>query len=166
MTKTEILQIITGFLGSCGFAVLFNIRGKRLAGAAIGGLLSWALFVLLGYWIASEPLRYFIVSVTMSAYSEILARLLRTPTTTFIMTALVPLIPGGSLYYTMAHALSGEWTDFSGRAIYTAQLAVALALGIVLTAAVMRFFVRPIHRKRESKNDKSTDKTVSADGNQ
>ena len=146
MTKTEIVQIITGFLGSCGFAVLFNIRGKRLAGAAIGGLLSWTLFVLLGYGIDSEPIRYFIVSVTMSVYSEILARILRTPTTTFIMTVLVPLIPGGSLYYTMAHALGGEWADFSGRAVYTAQLAVALALGIVLTAAVMRLVGRPLHK--------------------
>lgn len=153
MTKTEIIQIITGFLGSCGFAILFNIRGKRLAGAAIGGLLSWTLFVLLGNFLASEPLRYFIVSVTMSVYSEILARVLRTPTTTFIMTVLVPLIPGGSLYYTMSHALSGEWSDFSGRALYTAQLAVALALGIVLTAAVMRFFVHPLQMNKTEKEE-------------
>ena len=153
MMQTEWIQILTGFLGTCGFAVLFNIRGKRFIWAVLGGLLSWMLFVLLGYIMESEPLRYFIVSLTMSAYSEILARLLRTPTTTFIMTVLIPLIPGGSLYYTMAHALSGEWTDFSGRALYTAQLAVALALGIVLAAAIMRFFVRPRRLKLSDKEE-------------
>ena len=156
MTQSEWIQIITGFFGSCGFAVLFNIRGRRFIWASLGGLLSWMMFVLLGYGIAGEPLRYFIVSVTMSAYAEILARLLHTPTTTFIMTVLIPLIPGGSLYYTMAHALGGEWADFSGKALYTAQLAVALALGIVLTAAVLRFVVRPLHAgsKRHADTDK------------
>ena len=154
MTQTEWIQIITGFLGSCGFAVLFNIRGRRFVWAALGGLLSWMLFVVLGYVIEGEPLRYFIVSVTMSAYAEVLARLHHTPTTTFIMTTLIPLIPGGSLYYTMAHALGGQWTAFSGKALYTAQLAVALALGIVMTAAVMRFVVRPLRADSKRHADK------------
>ena len=44
MSLTEIIQIITGFIGSLGFAVLFNIRGKRLIAAAFGGFLSWTLF--------------------------------------------------------------------------------------------------------------------------
>ena len=37
MTKTEILQILSGFAGSIGFCILFNIRGKRFVATAIGG---------------------------------------------------------------------------------------------------------------------------------
>ena len=44
MTQTEMIQILTGFIGSMGFAVLFNVRRIRLVAATAGGLLSWLLF--------------------------------------------------------------------------------------------------------------------------
>ncbi len=142
MTHVEIIQIITGFLGSLGFAVLFNVRGKKLIFAALGGLFSWAMFILLGLLIKNEPIRYFIVAVSISLYAEIMARILRTPTTTFIMTALIPLIPGSSLYYTMAYALESDLTRFLDKGIYTLQLALALALGVILTSAATKTFFR------------------------
>lgn len=137
MTQAELLQIITGFLGTLGFSVLFNIKGKRLLMAAFGGFLSWALFVLLGNIITSEPIRYFIVSVSISIYAEVMARILRTPTTTILMTALIPLVPGASLYYTMAYALGSDVGRFAEKAINTLKLAGALALGIVVTTMVV-----------------------------
>lgn len=144
MTQTEIIQILSGFIGSIGFAVLFNIRKKRLAAAAIGGLLSWLLFVVLGAYIASEPLRYFIVALVISAYAEIMARLLKSPTTTFITTSLIPLIPGGSLYYTMTHIFQGNMETFLQKAIYTLQLTAALALGIIVSTALAKIFYREL----------------------
>ena len=137
MSKTEIIQIITGFIGSFGFALLFNIRGKRLAAATTGGFLSWLLFVLLDGAVGNEVIRYFLVAVLISLYAEIMARVLRTPTTTFITTSLVPLIPGGSLYYTMAYALESNQPLFFERALYTLQLGGTLALGIIVTTALV-----------------------------
>lgn len=138
MTQTEILQIVTGFLGTLGFSFLFNIKGKRLFAAAFGGFLSWALFVLLGNVMESEPLRYFIVAMLLSIYAEVMARVLKTPTTTMLMTCLIPLVPGGSLYYTMAYALGSDMNRFLQKAISTLQLAGALALGIVVATAIVR----------------------------
>ena len=140
MTQTELIQIFMGFLGTFGFSILFNIRGKRLAMAAFGGFLSWALFVLLGNVIESEPVRYFLVSGAISLYAEIMARMFKTPTTTVLMTALIPLVPGASLYYTMAYALENDLEKFLSKAVYTLQLAGALALGIVITTMVVRSF--------------------------
>lgn len=149
MTKSEIIQIITGFIGSFGFAILFNIRGKKLIVSSLGGLLSWTLFVLLGYLsIESEPIRYFIVAATISLYAEIMARIFRTPTTTFIITSLIPLIPGGSLYYTMAYAFDSDLNRFLEKGLYTLQLAVALALGILVVGAVMQVFMKLMPSKK------------------
>ena len=141
MTQNEIVQIITGALGSIGFAILFNIRGKRLVAAAVGGLISWLLFVVLNEYISSEPVCYFLVALAISAYSDVLARVLKTPTTTFITTALIPLIPGGSLYYTMAYAFHGDLETFLQKAIYTLQLASALALGIIVSTTLARILL-------------------------
>ena len=106
----------------------------------MGGLLSWTLFVLLDNIIASDPVNYIIVSMLTAMYAEIMARVLKTPTTTFITTSLVPLIPGGSLYYTMAYAFESDMTKFLDKAIYTLELAAALALGIIVTTSMVSIF--------------------------
>ncbi len=151
MTNTEILQIFTGFIGSFGFAILFNIRGKKLLMAALGGFLSWAIFVLVGYCgVENEPIRYFMVAAAITAYAELMARLYKTPTTTFIMTALIPLIPGSSLYYTMVYAFNSNLERFIDKAIYTLQLSVSLALGIMLAGALAKIILRQNARKKSS----------------
>lgn len=148
MTQSEIIQILAGFVGSIGFAILFNIRGKRLLAAGIGGLFSWLLFVILSKYITSEPVDYFIVALVISVYAEVMARVLKTPTTIFITTSLIPLIPGGSLYYTMAYAFQGDLDTFLYKAVYTLQLASALALGIIVSATLTKVVYRFINRRR------------------
>ena len=147
MTQTEIIQILAGFVGSIGFAILFNIRGKRLITAAIGGLFSWLLFVVLSKYIESEPVVYFIIACVVSTYAEIMARVLKTPTTTFITISLIPLIPGGSLYYTMIYAFQGDLNTFLPKAIYTMQLASALAVGVIVSTSVARIFNKVFFNK-------------------
>ena len=142
MNSIELTQILAGFIGTMGFAVLFNIRGKRFLFASLGGLLSWLLFLLFSRVIPSEPICYFFVAVLISAYAEIMARILKTPTTTFVTTSLVPLIPGGSLYYTMAYAFESDMEHFLDKGIYTLELASALALGIIIASATTRTLIK------------------------
>ena len=146
--RYEMIQILTGSIGSLCFGILFNLKGKRLLAGAIGGLLSWGIFVVLSELIASEALNYFIVSVLISIYAEIVAKQVKTPTTPIITTALIPLIPGGSLYYTVASAFDSSFGVFSQKAIYTLKLATSLALGMILVLAVWRFLGSRGNKKR------------------
>ncbi len=149
MTLNEVIQVLMGFIGSAGFAILLNIRGKKFIFASLGGLLSWFLFVLFSKFIPSEPVCYLIVSILISIYAEVLARVLKTPTTSFIIISLIPLIPGSSLYYTMANAFAGDMESFLSKGIITIELAAALALGIILVSAITDFIVKikTPHRK-------------------
>ena len=153
MTLVECMQIVTGVVGSLGFSVLFNIKGSKLAAIAIGSGMGWLLFLLLNHGLHSEPLAYFIVALVISLYAEIAARVLKAPTTIFITPSLMPLIPGASLYYTMTYALDRDTSRFLGKAIDTLALASALALGVILSAIVMRlitkiFLTKPIHHQK------------------
>ncbi len=139
---TELNLIIGGSLGALAFAFLFNIKGKRLLGAVIGGILCCSLYAMLGLFMDSEPAICFIVSMAISIYSEILSRVLKSPTTTFIIPSLIPLVPGGSLYYTMSSAFDGDFDLFLSNAISTLLLALALALGVCVTVAGTRFVMR------------------------
>jgi len=129
------MQTITGFTGSIGFAILFNIRGKKMLFASLGGLICYIVFIAAGFITASEPTCCFFAAAAISIYSEVLARVLKTPTTTFLMTALVPLIPGGALYRTVKFAFEGNRNAASQNGIYTMQIACALAIGIIVIAS-------------------------------
>ena len=134
-----LLQVVMAFFGTIGFGMLFRSRGKKLLLAGLGGMLAWALFLVLGRWIESEPIRYFIVSVVISIYAEILARICKTPAGTFGILSLVPLVPGGGLYYSADYALSGDMQAFAVKALSTLSLTAMLSVGIVLVAAFAKF---------------------------
>ncbi len=142
MTFHEIIQLSASLVGSLCFGILFNLRGKKLVISAVGGLFSWGLFLLLGRFVTSEPMNYFIVAAILTLYSEIMARVLKTPATPLITTALIPLIPGGALYYTMAYTFSSDWQQFWERAVSTLKLASALALGIIIVTAFVQLFFK------------------------
>lgn len=147
MTSAELIQIAAGLIGSLCFGVLFNIRGKKLIAAALGGFLSWGLFLLLSRIIFSEPINYFIVAAVVSMYSEIMARILKTPATPIVTTALIPLIPGGSLYYTMAYVFESDFSKFLEKALSTLKLASALALGIIVVTAISQLLFRKVRTR-------------------
>jgi uncharacterized membrane protein YjjB (DUF3815 family) len=65
-----------------------------------------------------------------------MARIMKTPTTLFVVPATIPLIPGGSLYTTMRLAVQGYSALSMRQGIYTAQLAGAIAGGIIVAMAV------------------------------
>ena len=147
-----VIEIAASFFGTLGFGVLFNIRGKKLIVGAIGGLLSWALFLGLGYIFKGEAFRYFLVAIATTVYSEIMARKLKTPASTFCIVTLIPLVPGGALYYTMTYALRGNFSAFISKAFYTVELAVALSLGIVIVISIDKYLSYIINRQRAKKN--------------
>ena len=130
-----LMQICMSFIGSLGFSVLFNVRGWKVLLAALGGGVSWALYLLMESGIPGIPHRYFICACFIALYAEILARVLKTPATTFLIPAMIPHIPGSSLYKTMRFALYKEWMGCLSQAFYTIKLALALALGsaVILT---------------------------------
>ena len=144
MTLTNIIQLITSLVGTLCFGILFNIRGLKLIFSAIGGLLSWGLFLIFSMIISSEPINYFMVAATVSLYSEIMARILKTPAAPIVTASLIPLIPGGSLYYTMAYAFESDLDGFLEKAVSTLKLASALALGIIVVTTLSQLLFRRI----------------------
>ncbi len=142
MKEIEIIQLAAVLIGSFCFGALFNLRGKKLLASAFGSIMSWGLFLVLSRWIENEPVNYFIVAVIISLYAELMARVLKTPATPIVTTSLIPLIPGGSLYYTMAYAFESDFGKFLEKAVSTLKLASALALGILVVTALSQFIFR------------------------
>ena len=149
-----LIQIITGGLGSLGFGILFNLRGRKLLITTLGGLISWGVFLLLEIWLPGEPIRYFLSMSAISIYAELFARIEKTPTTTFLVPSVIPLIPGSALYYTMNYALKEQWRLFVQKAFYTLELALSLALGIIAVTTATRLLTALLrHLKKQAASE-------------
>lgn len=134
----EIIGILTAFLGTLGFTVVFRSKKQHIFTIAVGGAISWAAYLISSVFINSDPVCYFIASATVGVYAEIFARILHTPTTNIFAVAVLPLIPGGALYYTMRYAVNGHWEDFLRQGNITLNIAVAIALGIISVSTAVK----------------------------
>lgn len=134
---TYAIQIVTAFVGSLGFSLLFNVRRDRLFPAAFGGLLAWGVYLLLGPLVAWDVPRFFIASLALTLYAEIMARVKKSPATVFLVSASIPLIPGGSLYTTMQYAVSAQWAEFTSQGMNTLLLAGAIAGGMLCMMGIL-----------------------------
>lgn len=140
------VEILTALLGTLGFSVVFRSKKEHLAVLSVGGAVSWAAYILASFVFESEPVCYFIAAAIVAVYAEVFARVLKTPATNVLIPALLPMIPGGGLYYTMRFAISEDWQSFFSRGGATLAIALAIALGIISVSTVTRLlFVRNRH---------------------
>ncbi len=147
LTKAFI-QLAAAFVGSFGFAVLFNARGQKLIWASLGGLLSWGVYLAVGVFYRSDPTRYFIAALVLTIYAERMARRQRAPVTVFLVAGTIPLIPGGSLYYTMGYAVAGRWAEALHTGLATLLLAIAIAAGILACMVLWHIGTLALRRLR------------------
>ena len=135
-----ILNSFYAFLSSLGFGILFNIRGKNLIIASIGGGLGWLAYLLASKLQPSIAFSLFIASMVVSIYSEIMARIYKTPVTMFIICAIIPLVPGGGMYYATLEAVKGNFDLAISKTIVTLFSAGAIAIGIVFVSSISSIF--------------------------
>ena len=133
----EILQLATAFTGSAGFAVLFHTRRQHILPAALGGLFSWGVYLFFEH----RGLHYFaaclIAAAFAASWSELMARLAKTPATVFFISASIPLIPGSALYTTMSSLVAGRMERAWDYGVRTALYMTAIATGVSLVNALI-----------------------------
>lgn len=133
-------QIITSFLGALGFAILFNVRGRYLFETAIGGMLGWIAYSLFAACLPNEYLAFLAAAMLVTTYSEILARVEKAPTTTFLIAGMIPLVPGKGLYYTMSSAIAADSVGFFAQGMQTFGAAIAIAGGVMAASSLFRVY--------------------------
>lgn len=138
-----IIQLLSAFAGALGFAMIFGMRRRYLFFASLGALLGWGVYLLTASLLNSgflPPLAAAAFSVT---YSELMARALKTPATLFVIPAIVPLVPGSSLFYTMSSAVHRDLVSARAYGSQTLESALAIAAGISIVLAI-----RELHTRR------------------
>ena len=149
MSWSDLLSCLWAFLSCAGFCVILNVRAGMLYCCA-GGALGRLVYLLAGLTGAGELFSCFLAAVSISAYSEIMARVRKCPVTGYLMISFLPLVPGAGIYYTMEYALQGQTAQFLERGLYTLGTACCLAVGVLVVSSAVRMGVM-FHRDRRKR---------------
>ena len=129
-----VLPCLCAFAGCIGFTLVFNIHGPGKLIAGGGGALGWLVYLLGGETILAG----FFAAFSISLFSEVMARLRHCPVTGYQLVALLPLVPGGGIYYAMRYCLAGDTEQFLNTLLDTLGMAAALAVGVILASSLFR----------------------------
>ena len=151
MTGNELFwQLFSAFVGSFGFSILFHVRGVKLFVAGLGGMVTWGVYLLMHAHMESLLVANLFAALFAGLFAEIMARVLRAPATVFAAPAVITMVPGGSLYYTLYNAIAGNAEAASEYGRNTWNVAVGIAIGLAAVTSIFNVLT-VLHRKYQKK---------------
>lgn len=148
----DLKEIISAFIGSLGFAFLFNIRDKDLFWASFGGMLDWSVYTIAKNFTNNEYYNYFFAALFLGMYAQIIARKNLSPATMYLTVGFIPLIPGKALFMIMESLFKNNWISALTYALNAINIAIAIAGGIILEIVFTNIYNLYKNKKGE-KND-------------
>lgn len=130
-------QTLTAALGSLAFGIVYKVRNERLPVVAAGGGIGWFLYSVIFCRWESIFISNVAASVFATLYSEAMARKRKAPVVVFLLPCLIPLVPGGGLYYTMSYAVLKEMQQCRIYLSNTAEAAIGIAAGVILASVLV-----------------------------
>ncbi len=135
--KQEIVQVITAGIGTLGFSIYFRVSEKNVIASTLGGAAAWAIYLIIYKLTSGLFVSNFTAALVIYIYSEIMARVLKAPSNIFLIPGIIPLLPGGALYYTMYGLVSSDSEMFVQNGINTVVITFGIAAGIVVGAVIL-----------------------------
>lgn len=148
MEHSYFIQCVASLVGCTGFFILFNIHGPGGFLCALGGGITWAAYSLSHYLGASSLTSYFVATLAAAAYAEIMARVRKYPTISYLVISIFPLLPGAGIYYTTNYLVQGNLTDFAAQGKHTVAVAGVIAVGILVVSTTVRLINEFKHLKQ------------------
>lgn len=134
-----IIPCIAAFLGSLGFAFIYNIHGKNILISSLCGAVSWFVYLLTYDIFSSSITAFMLAGVAVAIYSEISAIIFKAPITVYLITGIIPLVPGTTIYKTMEACIHGNFDLFGAGLINTLKIGGAITIGLILMSTIFRF---------------------------
>ena len=141
-----ILRLVLAFIGTASGAVLFGVPRRVLWACGLVGVVAWATEAGLEGFGLSSVAATFVAALAVALVAEILARLLRLPSTCIAVPGFIPLAPGISAYDAMYHFVTNDSLIGNTLAVKAILIAAAIAAGLAIAESIFR--LHPIRRAR------------------
>lgn len=151
--RTIIVAALGAFGGTLGYAYILNAPKNTILPASFIGLAGYMAYVLLGMAGFGTMSAYFLSTVLVSVVGELLARKMRTPATIFLLSALVPLVPGYNFYLAMLALVENRGAAAAREGMVAVQIVAAIAVGAAVTSVIFRALAQRGKREANSPKD-------------
>ena len=149
LLKQIILHSIGAFGGTLGYAFLLNAPLNTVLPASLTGLLGYVIYeVMINLMGQGMIFSYFVATVVIAVICEIAARVMRMPSTIFLLTALVPLVPGYTFYLAMLSMVEDKGFQAAAYGLEAVQIVAVIAVGAAVTSVLFRTLAaRPLKKR-------------------
>lgn len=134
------IEVVYAFFATFFFSIIFNLRGEKIFLSSLCGALGWYTLIAAQNLKYSKVAAFFFAAIAITIFSELVAKELETPVTTTLIPALIPLVPGGGIYYTMYYMVTNEFLAARAKGMETISITVALSVGIFLVSTFFQIF--------------------------
>ena len=143
MIEDLLISAAGAFGGTLGFAYVLNVPRRTVLPTSLNGMLGFLIYVLLARY-AGQSLfsSYFFATVAVTVICEMLARVLHLPSTIFLLTSLVPLVPGYNFYCAMLALVEDNGALAAACGLQAIQIVAAIAVGAAVTSVCFRALAR------------------------
>ena len=143
------IRSIAAGLGTIAFALMFRVRKRHFVDCGVLGTITWlAYMICIKIW-NNEAIAVFVSGFAAVLASRVLAVLRRCPATVFLMTSLIPLLPGISLYRTIYYLLMGnaQISMHFGKLCFLTAFTIAVSIAVV--QQIPRNWTIPVRKQKE-----------------
>ncbi|MFR5875707.1 MAG: threonine/serine exporter family protein [Eubacterium sp.] len=150
--KASLLQIAMAAIGTLGFSIYFRVSEKNVIASTAGGAIGWAVYLLIYHLSDNLFVSNFAAAFIVYIWAEIMARILKAPSNTYLIPGIIPLLPGGALYYTMNGLVEGDKEQFITNGINTLLITFGMAAGMVACAVMFHYLLNHFNKSGKGNN--------------
>ncbi|MDP4095319.1 threonine/serine exporter family protein [Paenibacillus sp. P96] len=123
-------QLVTSFIASAAFGILFHAPRRSLALCGFVGMLGWSVyFCTVDRW--DTLLATFAATFMIGVFSQAFARLYKMPVIIFSVAGMIPLVPGGIAYDAMRSFVEHHYAGAIELAAQALMISGSIAVGLV-----------------------------------
>lgn len=143
------IEFLFAFLGTLGFALIFNVPLRHIPVASFIGGAGWVIYQIAVAAGCGVAISCFLGACTVGLTSDIASRVCKEAATIFVIPGVLPLVPGAGTYYTMLAIINGNLEQAADKGIETLAMAGAIALGLLVMGTVIQI-VRGIAKRTKT----------------
>jgi len=133
---TTIEQIITSFIASAAFGIIFNVPRESLLKCGFVGMIGWLIYFLMTMYNIDEVPSTVASAFFIAIISQIYAKVYRMPIIIFTVAGIIPLVPGGIAYDAMRNFVENDYNTAISLAAKAFMISGSIAIGIVFSEVV------------------------------
>lgn len=147
---TILTQLITSFIATAAFGILFNAPKKTLVKCGLVGAGGWLIYYIMNDYSGDSVAATLSATLFVGIVSHILAKYFKAPVIIYSVAGIIPLVPGGLAYDAMRNFVENDYNMAIALAAKVTLLSGSIAFGLVFAEVINQ-----VYRKVKSARNKA-----------